>query len=371
MPNPVIAKIDDATLVLTTEGSDRYVYSNYFVPLRLTFADDTTPVLPFYVKQKIVELQQWRVLPSDRIARTLEMLGFKDLWQKNGLTDALEAIAVVPPWSDHIGLSDVVWPGKPSAVRQTVLKSEDQATDLIAGLLQSDIGVVFLDRTRIRPVGLAASEPTFSLSLSPGETVVLEQKTFTKRELTFEEQNEQEKQFDLELASTYSTELQEGFERQRALTDSWGLNVSQNTQYASPQGPWGQINAAHTISFTKNVTDASDETARRSVKDNQTASSKVASRYRTQHKTTFKVASEQSFEASSRRTIQNPNRTTPITLIFFKMLQRLEMTQERYGVRLCWAPSVKKSRISASADASSSSSCERAIASCEATHCSA
>jgi len=241
---------------------------------------------------------------------------------------------------DNGGAAGKVVLAEGMAMRPTILRQQD--VEFIAGLLQSDIGIVFLDRTRIRPVGFALGEHVYALSLAPGEEVTLEQKTFTKRQVTFEEQTEQERQFDIELASTYSTEIQEGFDRQHSLTDNWGLNLSHTGQYSSPQNlPWGQINASHTIGYTKNVTDASQETARRSVKDSQTASSKVSARYRTQHKTTFRVVSEQGFEVTSKRTIRNPNRTSSVTLHYFKVLQRLKMRQERYGARLCWTLGIK------------------------------
>src|SRR5262249_44920225 len=37
---------------------------------------------------------------------------------------------------------------------------------------------------------------------------------------------------------------------------------------------------------------------------------------------------------------------TPITLNYFKIMQRLELRQERYGVRLCWAPTLKDPALS-------------------------
>lgn len=396
MSKTIVAQINEGMLSCTTEHSDRYIYSNYFVPLLVTFKDDRTPVLPFYTKQKILESAQYGIIDPDRLQIILRELGFSELWNMNAMAEArvrlegstsptpddsesrragrdltniggtvreaTKLLEVLSPKlqeedreilslvsrrlseSTHVLLKNggatgqgVLTEGK--AVRPTVLGQQD--VEFIAGLLQSDIGIVFLDRTRIRPVGFALGEHIYALALAPGEEVTLEQKTFTKRQVTFEEQSEQERQFDIELASTYSTEIQESFQRQHSLSDAWGLNLSHTGQYQSPQFFWGQFNASHTIAYTKNVTDANQETASRSVKDSQTASSKVSAKYRTLHKTTFQVVSEQSFEVKSKRTIRNPNQTTPLTLHYFKVLQRLKMMQERYGVRLCWAPSVK------------------------------
>jgi hypothetical protein len=211
-----------------------------------------------------------------------------------------------------------------------------QQSDTIRNLAQSQVGYLFLDRARIRPQGFAIGEHVYGMSLAPGEEVVVEQKTFSKRETTLEEQEEQERQFDLELSSTLSTELQEGLERQRSLTTSTGLTAG-GSLGATIKGV--EVNAE--LKYTKNVTEADTESRRRSVKDSTTASSKVASKYRALHKTVFRVATEERFETTNKRVIRNPNKFTPVDLHYFKLLQVLEMRQERYGSRLCWAPHVK------------------------------
>ncbi|WP_218160015.1 hypothetical protein [Streptomyces sp. PAN_FS17] len=324
------ADVDTGGLGFGAAFSDRYVYSNYFVPVLLTFEDSTTPILPFYAKQQLLEVIRYGGINRDALHSILKNLGYSRLWRDNAMDAADRAL----PNSD----STMAHGDRPQ-IRPTLLGT--QHTEFVSGLLRSDLGFAFLDRTRIRPVGFALGEHLYALALAPGEEVVLEQKTYTKRQLTLEEQNETERQFDVELTSSLSTEIQEGFERQRSLTDSWGLNASHTGNYQSPEFFWGKFDASHTISYTKNVTEAHQETRRRAVKDNRTASSKVASKYRTQHKTDFKLVTEQGFEATSKRTLRNPNRVTPITLHYFKVLQRLQLQHERYGARLCWAPSVK------------------------------
>ncbi len=212
-----------------------------------------------------------------------------------------------------------------------------QQGDTIRNLAQAQVGYLFLDRTRIRPQGFAIGEHVYGMSLAPGEEVVVEQKAFSKRETTLEEQEEQERQFDLELSSTLSTELQEGLERQRSLTTSTGLTAGGSLGVNIKDVV--EVNAE--LKYTRNVTEADTETRRRSVKDSTTASRKVASKYRALHKTVFRVATEERFEATNKRVIRNPNKFTPIDLHYFKLLQVLEMRQERYGARLCWAPQVK------------------------------
>ena len=202
-------------------------------------------------------------------------------------------------------------------------------------LLKSEIGYLFLDRTRIRPKGFAIGEHVYSLSMAPGEEIILEQKNFSKREITYEEETQQEKQFDLELSSTLSTELQEGFQLQRNISNTTGFSVGGGANFPVKGVP---VNVS--LNFSNNTSEANNETKTRSLKESATTSSKVASKYRTLHKVTFKVSTEERFESTSKRTIRNPNRCTPIQLQFFKTLQTLELVQERYGVRLCWSPSV-------------------------------
>jgi hypothetical protein len=211
-------------------------------------------------------------------------------------------------------------------------------------LLGSEIGWLFLDRTRIRPAGFGLGEHVQSMSLAPGEEVVVEQRTFSKREVTFEDQSEEEQQFDLELSSTLSTELSEGLERENSRSEQTTTQVG-GSFGAEATIPVGDIpvktNVKVDASYANTLNEGSRQTRRRSVKDSSTSSSKVASRYRAVHRTTFKVTSEQRFESTSKRTLRNPNQFSPLDVHYFKIMRRLELTQERYGVRLCWAPSVK------------------------------
>lgn len=329
MGEAIVAGIDTGGLSFTAGFSDRYVYSNYFVPVLLTYGDGVTPILPFYTKQVLIEVLRYSSV-GDRLLNAINDLKLPDLWSLNGLDDAKERL-------QHT--ESTMTAGEPPASRPTLLGTQD--VEFVAGMLRSDLGFAFLDRTCVRPVGFALGEHVYALALAPGEEVVLEQKTYTKRQLTLEEQNETERQFDLELVSSLSTEIQEGFQRQRSLTDSSGLNATHTGSYQSPEFFWGKFNASHTITYSKNVTEAHQESRSRTVKDSQTASSKVAARYRAQHKVDFKLVTETGLETTSKRTVRNPNRTTPLTLHYFKVLQRLQLRQERYGVRLCWAPCVK------------------------------
>jgi hypothetical protein len=391
MTKTVVCELDEKVLRCASTDADRLVFSQYFVPVVLS-SDEAAdePLLPRYQLERLRAYHE--LLGAPRFAKAVDELKMPAL-----LTRVVQGMG--EPHNRPQAPADPVSPGDWAAVRDDVrelstlvraatepgamvsselgelitrrlerlerltlegavadvahhdasapavvvgglravgFQTAEEAVDLILNLLKSEIGYVFLDRTRIRPTGFAIGEHIFSLSLAPGEEVVVEQKTFSKRETTYEEQTEHERQLDLELSSTLSTELQEGTERQKSVTASEGWNVS-----GSVGGVIKGVTLSANAGYSKNVTEANSQSARRSLKDTSTATSKVASKYRAMHKTIFKVAQEERFELTSKRTLRNPNRFVPIDLHYFKVLQVLELSQERYGVRLCWAPSVR------------------------------
>ena len=252
------------------------------------------------------------------------------------------ALASAPAPSDRLVFSSYF---SPTTIAPLPADADTHAVETLRAALSSELGFLFLDRTRITPKGFALGEHIASLSLAPGEEVVLEQKTFSKRETSFEEVSEQERQYDMELSSTLTTELTEGLERENSRTgeDSFRGSLAYGSNIGG-QIPGTPVTIGADVKaeagYSRTVTDADRQTQSRSLKDSTTATSKVASKYRATHRTTFQISTEDRFESSSKRVIRNPNRYTPVDLQYFKVLRRLELTEERYGVRLCWAPAV-------------------------------
>jgi hypothetical protein len=356
MQKPIIAELDEQIVSSGRTDSDRYAYSNYFNPLTLNYAGTSTPVLTFYQKQ----LLQAAVLRNPALAQAAGSdPQFSALMDTNDMPALKEAVATLTAAGGGVesrgtelatedcgcsgtGVmqrSGAQVPGTKLALDLSVADprlAAAQASDTLLNLVRSEIGYLFLDRTRIRPTGFAVGEHVYSLSLAPGEELVLEQKTFSKRQTTFEQQDESEQQYDLEMTSTLSTELQEGLEWQNSRNTSSGFQAG-----GSVGGNIKGVDVGVNLAYSENVADASSRTRTRSVKDSNTSSSRVASRYRTQHKITFQLSTEERFESTSKRVVKNPNRFTPISLHYFKILQTLQLTQERFGARLCWAPAIK------------------------------
>lgn len=329
-PRVVVCDPGDTVLHCQTQPSDRYVFSKYFLPLRLQVGPDT-PLLTFYQREAI---RRYLERPDEVTRAALE-----DKRVKAALEHYRIPVNDARPRSAVRETEVIVRQGKGGGTATPrALAPSTPATvieDLLA-LLQSPIGHLFLDRTRIRPSGFAIGEHVYALSLAPGEEVILEQKTFSKREVTFEEQTEEELQRDLELSSTLSTELQEGAERQRNRTNSSGFTAG-----ATVGGEVQGVDISANLSYTNNVTEASNETRKRSVKDNTTTTRRVAAKYRAAHKVSFKVSTTTGFESTSKRVVRNPNRFRPVNLHYFKVMQVLDIMQQRHGVRLCWAPTIK------------------------------
>jgi hypothetical protein len=197
-------------------------------------------------------------------------------------------------------------------------------------------GLLFLDRTRIRPLQAVLGEELLSLSLAPGEEVVIEQKTFSQRETTYEDQNEESTETDLELDSTLSTALEQALSKQLNEGSSTTVGISGSIKPPPIEGVQVSVNP----SYSHSVNEASSSSANTSVKNTSQTTQKISSKYRAVHKTTMRISTQQQFTSSSQRTLRNPNAFTPIDLRYYKIYQQLELCQERYGVRIAWAPTV-------------------------------
>jgi hypothetical protein len=210
----------------------------------------------------------------------------------------------------------------------------------VAGLLQSSLGYLFDDRTRITPQGFALGEHVFSLSLAPSEEVVLEEHTYTKRNTTLEEELNEEREVDTEEASSYSTELSEALTRERRNTTSLDHKHS-HTLGAKFKIDEISFDASASTSFAASLAAADNNTRATSSKRTYEDSTKVASKMRAAHRIEFRLSTETGFDTNSKRTVRNPNRGSGLSLQYFKMMSALRLRHERTAVRLCWAPFVK------------------------------
>lgn len=314
MQNPKAFVIDASALDTAPTPADRLVLFNHFVPFALPIEGGDWPYA----------LTASQV---DRVAREASRLSAEDAKDANLPKGVAERAQIWRNRSDTdsfiAGNSDDMAPTQP--------------TTQIEALLGTEFGWLFLDRTRLRPAGFALGEHLTTISLAPGEEVTIEQRSFTKTERAFEDARENELSTDLEFSSTYATELTESFDWQMSLgrkrTEGTGQKVS---------GSYEGVGVEASAQQANDLTDGDNRTARNSVKRSETTSRKVAAKQRRQHKTILKISQENRFESGSKRVLRNTNALAPIDLVYFKIQQRLQLFHERYGVRLCWTPTVAK-----------------------------
>ncbi len=306
--------IDPSALATSPEPADRLVLFNHFVPFALPLDGGDWP---YALSASQVDL----------VARAASRISSVITNRSNLPKGVIER---AQSWRNR---SDTDW----FITGDSEDLSPTQPTTQIEALLGTEFGWLFLDRTRLRPAGFALGEHLTSLSLAPGEEVTIEQRSFTKTERAFEDARENELSTDLEFSSTYATELSESFDWQmsagRKRTEGSGQKVSGNYEGVGVEASAQQAN---------DLNDGDNRTARNSVKRSETTSRKVAAKQRRQHKTILKISQENRFESGSKRVLRNTNALAPIDLVYFKIQQRLQLFHERYGVRLCWAPTVAK-----------------------------
>lgn len=229
----------------------------------------------------------------------------------------------------------------------------------VAGEIGSDVGLLFLDRTRIRPANAVLGEELLSLSLAPGEQVTIEQKTFSQRETSYEQQNETSVENNTELESTLSTALEQALAQQQSESSRTDMGIK-----GSVSVPLEGANISVDPSISHSVSDASSSSESTSLKRTTQTTQKISSKFRAVHKTTLRVSTQQQFTSSSQRTLRNPNAFTPIDLRYYKIYQELELFQERYGVRMVWAPTLMRpgAVVLAQAEAASKAVIDAALA---------
>ena len=207
--------------------------------------------------------------------------------------------------------------------------------DVLLELLRSEVGLLFLDRTRIVPAGFVVGDHIYTLGLGPGEEATLEQRSFVQEERSTEDMTESEGTTETEDAASWTFDSADTIvgTGTDTSTDGFTAGGSVGFEYGVKVGVQGQ--------YSDGTSSADTDSRTTSTKAVNAGTTKNLAKARDLHKTIFRLSSLQRFESSARRVLRNPNPHTPIDLHMFKVLQRVKFAHERYGVRLCWSPFVK------------------------------
>ena len=188
------------------------------------------------------------------------------------------------------------------------------------------LGILFQDRLRFRPAGLVAGDQVFSLSLAPGEEATLTQRSETKRSRSFEEVIDKEVERQLEFSSTWTTDFSQADTSTESSSTSGNLGIGVGIPIEGVN-----INIDAAVSATEaNSTSQTTQRAR-----NQEVTTRVTTKAREQHKTTFKVGTDITEELGSKRVLRNANPSRALTLNVYKLYQKYRIILERWDARLC------------------------------------
>ena len=315
--------LSPASLVGSQEPSARFAYSYWFVPLDNT-GKNGRPVL----------------------TRTQ----FLYLAMAAGVTDGLEALW--ESWHGEGGddgdgtqthlMMERSQPGSAGPVGGDEASDDPylafisrQTVDVLTELIKSELGFLFLDRTRIVPQGFVVGEHLYTLALAAAEEVVLEQRSFKQLERVDEATTEGETTTETETVDSWTHDDAENTVGSGTTTSNDGFTAggSVGFDYGIKAGVQGN--------YANGTTEADTDSRTTAAKNVHVNSTKAVGKMRDQHKTVFRLSSTSRFEDSARRTIRNPNQHTPIDLHIYKILQRMRFSHERFGARLCWTPWVK------------------------------
>lgn len=200
-------------------------------------------------------------------------------------------------------------------------------------LVCQDLGYLFLDQVRMRPTGSTIGDLAYTLGLGPREKVTLTQKSWSKRQVSFEDMVEQTVERTVEFASAFATEFGENTEHQQQSQASWNLNATVSGSYGGVSGSLGGGSSASTSSTSTHQTMA---------KQSQQITQKVTDQAKKVHRVTFKLETETGIENVSQRLFENPNTSHTLMLNFYRVYQQYQVFHERWGARACWAPCVQE-----------------------------
>lgn len=204
-------------------------------------------------------------------------------------------------------------------------KSRSKATKFSSWLLDL-FGVLYYDRLRYRSAGQVVGERIYTLGLAPGEQVNLSQRSETRLSRSLENVTTREEELNASLSSHLSTDLTGHIAHTN--TTTIGGNLGVNAGASAPDFFNAGGDAAGSISNSDTL--SSDTQTKYAYE----LSSEIARKSREEHKTTFKVGSEQVNEFGSKRTIVNRNHSRSLMLNMFKVYNKQHVTLERYDSKL-------------------------------------
>jgi hypothetical protein len=190
------------------------------------------------------------------------------------------------------------------------------------------LGVIFHERTRIRPANQVFGEAIYQLALTPGEEVQITQTAETKQRTAFQEISDQDVEQQTSFSSTWSTDMASTIASQQSFQQS--TNVGGGFSGSVPDVPVSLSTTASATSSRAN-SDSAQETVNMRRERTETASARM----RQQHRIQIDVSTETTRTSASVRTLRNLNQQRSVMHTFFKLYRKEQCTLERYNAQLC------------------------------------
>lgn len=194
--------------------------------------------------------------------------------------------------------------------------------------LLNTIGILYYDRIRFRNVGITLGEHITTISLAPGEEINFSQHSETRKTNSFEENSTQEQDQESSVSSVWATDISS--EYARSSTTSIGGNAGVNAGFKIPELDFLQIGADAGGDINLTFTDSSNKQTQYA----HELSHEMARKSRQEHKTTFKIGTENILEASSTRTLTNQNDLYSVNYHIYKLYNKQRVILERHNAKL-------------------------------------
>ncbi len=202
----------------------------------------------------------------------------------------------------------------------------EEALDCIAAYRR--LGIMFYERTRIRPTNQIFGEPIFQLALTPGEEVQIRQTTETKRRTALSEIQDRESERETSFSSTWSTDMASTISSQTSFQQT--TNIGAGVSGEVPDVP---VEVSADVATSVNTADSSS--SQDSVNQRRERTETASARMRQQHRVQIELAVEDNQSFGTTRTLRNFNQQRSMLHTFFKVYRKEQVTLERYDGRLC------------------------------------
>lgn len=199
-----------------------------------------------------------------------------------------------------------------------------QKVAILPDALANLVGILYYDRLRYQFAGVVRGEHLTTVSLAPGEELVLTQRSETRLDERTEQDFERELTTDRGFSSTWSTEVTQ------AISSRVAMNMGGN--YGAQLSPFDSIPFG--LSTGTNGSLDYSSSVDKEVSGALQLSQEVGRQLRMAHKTVFATSRSRTSEDGLERRLKNENRDRSVNYRFHKLFNKQRISLERYDARL-------------------------------------